>query len=241
MNTKKLIGTIIGVTLFAVLVAGATFAWLTFGTTVGDNVYNGTTMNFLVDYAAGSHISEMPMLDSTTATPETAAKLSVTATKRNDSVDGHLSILLTSTTSSDDTSLTADGVIRWAICRANECTTDFSAAVNAGIAKPGSEIVLLNDAALANGKTCADVNTKIKQMGLPSSSKTNKVNATSYSLCPDISLTKTSGSSSTTNIISTSGTTYYVYFWMDGESLENEHIAQKYSGYIHAYATQLET
>ena len=51
MDIKKLIGTIIGVILFVALIAGATFAWLTFGTTlVSTNVNSANTMNFLVDY-----------------------------------------------------------------------------------------------------------------------------------------------------------------------------------------------
>ena len=45
MNQKKLIGTIIGVLFFAVLIAGATFAWFTFSVNVSNGNYNAATGN----------------------------------------------------------------------------------------------------------------------------------------------------------------------------------------------------
>lgn len=47
MDKKKLIGTIIGVTMFAALIAGATFAWLTFSATITNGSYNTGTKTSL--------------------------------------------------------------------------------------------------------------------------------------------------------------------------------------------------
>ena len=62
MDKKKLIGTIIGVTMFAALIAGATFAWLTFNATITEGTYNAASMNFLVDYTVETdpNISILP-------------------------------------------------------------------------------------------------------------------------------------------------------------------------------------
>ena len=43
MDRKKLIGTIIGVIFFVALIAGATFAWLTFNANVTNGNYNVST------------------------------------------------------------------------------------------------------------------------------------------------------------------------------------------------------
>lgn len=122
MDKKKLIGTIIGVTMFAALIAGATFAFLEFTANVTNATYNGSTMNFLVDYTRGTDITDAPQL--VTATPSTAKSLVVKAAKHEGSPNGNITIRL-NTTSTD--ALTTDGIVNYAICR-GECTTDFSAA-----------------------------------------------------------------------------------------------------------------
>lgn len=245
MNTKKLIGTIIGVTLFAVLIAGATFAWLTFGTTVGDGVYQGQTMNFVVNYTGGTKIENLPMLDSKLATPDIAQEKSVSAKKNSGSANGHLSITLK--TDSTNT-LSSEGVIRWAICRENPCSTNFDNALNAGIVKPGAEIVLLNDAALADGQTCTGISSKIKNMVLPTYNGADKatrtlVDSNTYSVCPTLSRDVDKGSSVSNYLIGNGNLTdtinYYIYLWYDGESLKNSHIDQSYGGYIGAAAVQI--
>lgn len=131
MDKHKLIGTIIGVSLFAALIAGATFAFLTFSATITNGTYNGGTMNFYVDYTKGTDISYLPQLQE--GTPETAASLVVNAKKNNNSIDGYMTIKL-STTSSDD--LTTGGIVNWAICK-GQCIGDFSAAKNSGVITAG--------------------------------------------------------------------------------------------------------
>ena len=58
MDKKKLFGTILGVTLFGILITGATFAWLTFGVTVGDNVLTANTLNFIVEFEGGDAVQK---------------------------------------------------------------------------------------------------------------------------------------------------------------------------------------
>ena len=115
MSNKKLIGTIIGVIAFAVLISGATFAWLTYSVNVTGGTYNGTSTNFVVNYTKGTDISDVPIL--TSPTVSTARSLVVSANKTSTSVDGTLSIKLT-TTSSD--MLTTSGAIKYKACQ-GEC------------------------------------------------------------------------------------------------------------------------
>lgn len=139
MDKKKLIGTIIGVTLFAALIAGATYAFLTFTANVTNATYNGKTMNFLVDYTKGTDISDAPQL--TTATPETAKSLVVKAAKHAGSPNGTVTIKL-NTTSSD--ALTTSGVVNYAICK-GECTTNFTSAVKQGTVTAQGTVDLLSE------------------------------------------------------------------------------------------------
>ena len=227
MDKKKLIGTIIGVTLFAALIAGATFAFLSFTANVTNSIYGVNTMNFLVDYTQGTHINGLPQrigssTRSSTAssftdigdvTPSNVSRLVVTAKKHNNSVDGHLSIKFT-TTSSDI--LTTDGLVNWIICRDtnvsdakdNTCENNFDNATNWGKISASGEIIMVNDAALANGK---------------------KGNATQTS----------ETSSNNTYLISDTGVTYFVYFWLDSRGIANQHINKTFTGYIHSSATQI--
>ena len=115
MSNKKLIGTIIGVIAFAALISGATFAWLTYSVNVTGGTYNGASTNFVVNYTKGTDISDVPIL--TSPTVSTARSLVVSANKTSTSVDGTLSIKLT-TTSSDI--LTTSGAIKYKACQ-GEC------------------------------------------------------------------------------------------------------------------------
>jgi hypothetical protein len=264
LDTKKLIGTIIGVTMFAVLIAGATFAWLTFGTTlVETNVTTSNSMNFIVDYTNGQDITNLPMLDSTLAKPEEAAMLSVTANKHSNSVNGHLVIMLTNNATTGKTGsedLLTDGIVRWAICRGTPCTGNFNNAVNAGIAQGvGTAQVLLNDAALAdghakknNGSTDCTVANDLKTMTKTTITKPTttvygsfaNTEFTGYSVCNGLTrkIGYNNGSAVNNYLIGNGGSTavtYYVYFWLDGETIGNGHKNQTYSGYIHAAASQL--
>ena len=115
MSNKKLIGTIIGVIAFVALISGATFAWLTYAVNVTGGTYNRASTNSVVNYTKGTDISDVPIL--TSPTVSTARSLVVSANKTSTSVDGTLSIKLT-TTSSDI--LTTSGAIKYKACQ-GEC------------------------------------------------------------------------------------------------------------------------
>lgn len=183
MDKRKLIGTIIGVAMFAALIAGATFAFLSFTATVTNATYNGTSMNFLVDYTQGTAITGLPQVK--TGTPSNSSHLVVNAKKHNNSVDGYLTVKLTTTSTG---TLTTGGLVNWALCK-GACSTDFSAAKATGV---------------INSSTSGTIN-----------------------LWTD------------TELITTAGTDYYVYFWINSNLIKNEHINQSYNGYIHASATQI--
>ena len=257
MDYKKLIGTIIGVTLFAVLIAGATFAWLTFGTTlVSTNVNTANSMNFIVNYTKGTNIEDIPMVDSKLVTPSQTSSLVVVMKKNTNSVDGHGSISLTTTSTG---SLTTKGIVRWAICRDTDVetgtqvddvcgsitsTADFSTkALNTGKITAASTIVLLNDAKLTSTKCTTNVTTPTTCTALQATGGSG----TTTALLPTSSGTTTgsilipapTGSGDATG--GAGGVSYFVYFWLDGETISNDEKNQTYSAYIHASATQLQT
>lgn len=140
MNTKKLIGTILGVILFAALIAGATFAWLSGDVTViNTNTLNTAITNFVVDYTTGSAVRDLPIVDSTIAKPgtvadtnagtlagaETAVTAIVIKRPSNSTTipDGHASIWLNTTST---TALTRHSVVKWAICRSDPSDSRYS-------------------------------------------------------------------------------------------------------------------
>lgn len=182
MDKKKLIGTIIGVTMFAALIVGATYAWLSFNATITNGNVIGQTLNYWVNYAKGSDLSDIPIL--VTATNETAAVVTVTAQKPTGSIAEDINIYLTTTSTND---LTTSGAIKYAFCE-GECSADFSGA------------------------------------------KTGTVTAAGTLKLHDDSLTITSTT-----------TTYYIYFWVDAAIITNDHLSESYTGYIHADSAQDET
>lgn len=119
MNTKKLIGMIIGVTMFAALIAGATFAYLTFTANVNNGNYTGiTTKNFTFTYNNGTTISDLLSLSKTPALNSiTAGKgyIPLTVSKTATSVpSNNFTIYLKRST----WQVGLTGAIRYAVCRA---------------------------------------------------------------------------------------------------------------------------
>ncbi len=239
MDKKKLIGTIIGVAMFAALIAGATFAFLSFNATVTTATYNGKTMNFIVDYTKGTAITYIPQFDADLSNyasrldPDDAnkkpASLVVVAKHHDNSAKGYVSVKLT--TSSTGT-LTTGGLIYWVICRDPDvesgtqvddvCGTGFPTgtlsagqAIHTGTISAKGTVTLMSDAALAVG--------------------TSKVTPENTSTVNNDYLLYYDESTKVHNDYS-----YFVYFWIDSEKITNTHINQSYSGYIHASATQLE-
>ena len=282
MNTKKLIGTILGVILFAALIAGATFAWLSGDITVNNTqTLNTQVTQFLIDYTTGSAVTNLPVIDSHQAkpgtvektlnsqstdpekrkqglsgaeTPVTAITIKKPATSTTTNIpDAHAAIWLrTSTTNT----LTKTGVVRWAICRddlkstlttytgCEGLTTSFeeeyysdyptntqinanSKVLNMGKVTDDGIIALLSDARLADredGKTIASVTADCTPTP-KNKITTDHENGGPSTLQPSIC----TGTSSDKNKLTTEGVTYYVYFWLDGETITNEHLWEQYN------------
>lgn len=124
MNKQKLIGTIIGVIFFVALIAGATFAWLTFNATVTNGTYDGTSLNFTYTYAGGNAVSSITMLGATPARnsiKDTAGYIVLTASKAaNTAKASSFNIKLHKTSSS----ITPESVIRYAVCKGTAANCD---------------------------------------------------------------------------------------------------------------------
>ena len=123
MDKKKLIGTIIGVVAFAALIAGATYAWLTYNATITNGNYLLGSMNFSVAYEKGTAVNAVPILTNPTATQVTSGggHLAVTASKASGSAPGDLTILLN--TNSATAALISSGALKYAAC-VGTCSED---------------------------------------------------------------------------------------------------------------------
>lgn len=140
MENKKLVGTIVGVVFFVALIAGATFAWLTFTINVTNNTISSGSMNFSVNYSNGNgSITDAPIL--ATATPETASKVTITANKVAGSAPGNLTLYL-NVSNTEINDLIKDGAINYAVC-IGTCT-DFSTATTGTITTLDKKALLSN-------------------------------------------------------------------------------------------------
>lgn len=133
MERKKLIGTIIGVTMFALLIVGATYAWLSATIDVNNGTYQLSTRNFIIDYEGGGQIENAPIVATATVTPEALAtanaKKVITAKLMANSIAGKLTLYLTTT---KNNLLTQSGALNYAVCVSTDCTTNFTKAAATG-------------------------------------------------------------------------------------------------------------
>lgn len=133
MNKQKLIGTIIGVIFFVALIAGATFAWLTFNATVTNGTYNGTSLNFTYTYAKGNNVGSISILGTTPARnsiKDQAGYIVLTASKAaNTAKASSFNIKLHKNSST----ISPESVIRYAVCKGTEddanCKNSVSTAI----------------------------------------------------------------------------------------------------------------
>lgn len=280
MNTKKLIGTILGVILFAALIAGATFAWLSGDVTINNTqILDAQITNFVIDYKTGSHITKLPIVDSTKAKAGTVtatnggtlsgAEVPVTAIviKRNGTAttipDGHAAIWLNTET---DNQLTKDSVVRWAVCRVDgEVTTDTACGGLASFEQsyysdyPTNTTINTNSPVLNMGTITAKGVIPLLSDARLADSATNRgsavtANCTAGSTESTTTPSMCTGTNKNTKMLAASGTTYFVYFWLDGENITNNHLKDQYEGgdtsgeikfdlyrgYVFATATQLQ-
>ena len=150
MDKKKLIGTIIGVALFAALIAGATYAWLTFSLSVTNGNYVGGTKNFIINYEGDTSIADsdigIPTLDAPTA--ETARSLVVSAQRPTTSANG---IFYLKMTSESNNALTTGGALNYAVCKGNFVSGKVEPTCNGTLAA-GTENVLATGSVKQTGE-----------------------------------------------------------------------------------------
>ena len=120
MDKRKLIGTIIGVMMFAALIVGATYAWLYFTANVTNTNTSGSTLTYWVDYEKGTAISELPILDAPTTSNTSVT--TITAKRPQYSIANNIKIYLTTTSNN---TLTKSGAVKYVICE-NSCNATFS-------------------------------------------------------------------------------------------------------------------
>ena len=116
MESKKLIGTIIGVIGFIALIAGATFAWLTITATVTNGTFTGGARNFVIAYTKGNDVSGLPILTVTDAASvaESGAKSITVTAKLNSSTNPPGNLTLKLIKSSDNGNFVSGGAIKYA-------------------------------------------------------------------------------------------------------------------------------
>ena len=134
MNTKKLIGMVIGIILFAALIAGATFAWLSFTANITNANLTGSSRNFTFTYAQGTAISELlPLTQTPARNAITSGKgyITVSASKAANTPRASSFKLILNIT---ETEVGVPGLIRFAVCRhatASNCNNTVSTAIPA--------------------------------------------------------------------------------------------------------------
>lgn len=211
MDTKKLLGTIIGVIMFALLIVGATYAWLTISANVTNGNYTVKTKNFVINYVGGSAITDTVQTSNATTTNITSA------TTANDSTtDGWLAVMAQKDATSAGAS---DFTIKLHITSNTLTTKALTYAVCHGDCPTGVAL-----ATVASGTaTCG---TGVTACGTIAANQTNK----------DVTLYTDNTTFNKDGAVETQ--TYNIYIWLDAGTIVANDIGKSFSGYIHASATQ---
>lgn len=212
MNTKKLLGTVIGVSAFAALIAGATFAWLTFAANVTNGNYAGSTLGFNYTYDNGTTVSSIKMLNATPDKgniPSGSGYVSISAEKPTGNAKASSFQLYLKSTAN---SITATGVFKYAVCRTTSASD--SACNNSA----GSNIP-------------ATVSDKWVAVGTISPSESGS--ATGKLLYND---------TASFNTLDAVTEYYHVFFWINGDAItpdnQNSVVGKTFTGYVYANSTQ---
>lgn len=212
MDTKKLLGTIIGVIMFALLIVGATYAWLSIAANVSNGTYsNLKTKNFIITYKGGTQIT-----DTIQTNNPTTANITSATTADGSTTDGWLAVTGAKTANSAKAS---DFTIKLHVNSNGLTTKALTYAVCKGACPTGVKL-----ATVSGGKaTCGS---GVTACGTITNGLSNK----------DVELYKDTTTFNTDSAVST--TTYNVYVWLDSATIVSADIGKSFSGYIHASATQ---
>lgn len=220
MDKKKLIGLIIGIILFAALIVGATFAWLTYAINVTNGNYNVETSCFDVNYENGADISgTLNMVAnplngrSTTISMGINEGCNVNAKGKIELVINSISSKLYETTTAHcENALTLETLLNYP----NQTTCE----TNSGETVTNLTRVWTTDAALKYAiyqETFSGIPIKVGRI--------NQSTGTII-LLDDFQL----------NV--GSNTKYYIIIWLDGNIADSQYVNQSFSGYIKASAIQ---
>ena len=196
MNTKKLIGTIIGVALFAALVAGATFAWLSFSATVQNATKTFTSRNFTFTSPTGTNITALRFLSGspvrntfTGGSDYVALSLSKGA---NTPYASSVKLMLKKPTNE----FTVANALKYAVCRSSTAADcDNQAATAIPSATSNSNWVVVN--------------------GSITTGTADQVLFEDLATATDGPFTITSTTGSPFAVTGAASTVYYIYFWVD--------------------------
>ena len=158
MDKKKLIGTIIGVTAFAALIASATYAWLTYNATITNGNYFLGSMNFSVNYTKGTAVNAAPILTNPTASEVTSGggHLAVVASKATGSAPGNLTIKLNTNASSNAT-LVSSGALKYAACIGTCTQTNLTQETYYGAVSTTGEMNIISSTPLTAAATTYNI------------------------------------------------------------------------------------
>lgn len=217
MDKKKLIGTIIGVTMFAALIAGATFAWLSISASVGTPVFNNaTSRNFIINYAGdtalNANLTQIKSGGATTSAITSAASAAVAG-------DGWAAVTASKTANSAKAS---SFKVQASLTTNTMTTNSIGYAVCKGACSTTTVLATFSGTGTGVTATCG---TGITACGTIPAGTTGTV--TLYN------------DTSTFNTVSAvSTTTYNVYFWANADTITNGDLGKKITGYVFAEATQ---
>ena len=157
MDKKKLIGMFIGILMFAALIAGATFAWLTFTANFTNNAITGSSRDFTFTYASGTAISEL--IWTTSSPPRNAISagkgyVTVSATKAARIPEASsFKIIL----KKDTMDIKVTDLVKFAVCRSNtasECSNEATTTIPTTVG--GNQIALGSITTEAGDQTLYD-------------------------------------------------------------------------------------
>ena len=210
MDTKKLLGTIIGVIMFALLIVGATFAWLTLAANITNGNYAVGTKNFIINYVGGSAISNTVQTSNATTVEIT------TEANANATTDGWLAVTASKAATSAKAS---DFTIKLHVTSNTLTTKALTYAVCKGACPTGVALATVS----GEIATCG---TGVASCGTIAGNQSNK----------DIVLHTDNETFNVDGAVSE--TTYNIYIWLDSSTIVAADIGKSFSGYIHASATQ---
>ena len=216
MDTKKLIGTIIGVIAFGALIAGATYAWLSVNATVNNRVFNNaTSKNFTFTYAGSPNVAGFKQLTLTNSTVSNITSAATAATAD----DGWAAI-----TASKGANTPKAGIFR---LKFNITTNTFTTnSVLYAVCKGDCPATALITAVSGTTATC-NTNTAVVSCGVVPAGSSTAIN-----LYDDTTTFNVDGA--------VAATTYNIYFWLNSATIANADLTASASlvGYISAQASQ---